>query len=75
MDVWRPRKGVTITKMKKGLYLFKFYHQPDMDRVVHGGPWSFDNHLPMLGRVQNGVAMASIPLFQWPFGFKLIICP
>lgn len=44
-NVWRPRRGVTITETDKGLSLFQFYHRLDLETVVEGGPWSFDNHL------------------------------
>lgn len=67
-NVWRPRRGVTITETEKGLYLFQIYHILDMDKVVNGGPWNFDNHLLLLGRVQMGVTLSSsIPLFHVAF--------
>lgn len=65
--IWRPGKGVTISETEKGLYLFQFYHRLDMERVVNGGPWSYDNHLLVFGRVQLGVAMTTIPLFHVAF--------
>lgn len=38
-----------------------------MDRVTSGGPWSFDNHLLILGRVGVGAVLANISLFHVPF--------
>lgn len=65
--VWRPRRGVTITKTEKGLFLFQFYRQLDLERVVERGPWIFDNHLLVLGRVQMGAALSNIPLVHVAF--------
>lgn len=66
-NVWRPGRRVTITEVEKGFYLFQFYHRLDMERVTNDGPWSFDNHLLVLGRVQLGVVMSHIPLFHVAF--------
>lgn len=29
-DVWRPGRGVLITEVEEGLFLFQFYHQLDI---------------------------------------------
>lgn len=38
-----------------------------MERVLKGGPWTFDNHLLVLGRMQLGVPIPDIPLFHVEF--------
>ena len=43
--IWRPVKGVFIRDINPNLFLFKFFHELDMERVIKGGPWTFDRHL------------------------------
>ncbi|KAK2417112.1 hypothetical protein QL285_039450 [Trifolium repens] len=66
-DLWRPVKGVTIKEAKTGLFLFRFNHRLDMEEVLRNGPWSFDNHLLVMERVQIGVQIENIPLFHADF--------
>lgn len=42
-DVWKPVMGINIKELESGVYLFQFYHKEDMQWVLNGGPWSFDN--------------------------------
>ncbi|MBA0786606.1 hypothetical protein Gotri_026811, partial [Gossypium trilobum] len=41
----RPLGGVTILDLGEKRYLFKFYNPLDLDRVINGTPWTFNNHL------------------------------
>lgn len=40
---WRPGNGVSITEHSLGLFLFQFGHEADIQRVMEGGPWSYEN--------------------------------
>lgn len=64
-------RGVTITETEKGLYHFQFYHRLDLERVTEGGPWSFDNHLLVLGRVQIGTRLFNVSLFHVAFSLQI----
>lgn len=66
-EVWRPVKGISIREVTPGVFLFQFYHVMDMERIMKGGPWTFDNHLLVLGRMQLGVPLQQIPLFHTEF--------
>jgi 14-3-3 protein epsilon len=66
-DVWRPVKGVKIIEAKTGLFLFQFFHELDMEGVLQGGPWTFDNHMLIVERVQLGVQIENIPLYKVDF--------
>lgn len=57
-------KGVTIKEAKEGLFLFHFSHQLDMEAVLKGGPWTYDNHLLIIDRVQVGVQIENTPLYD-----------
>ncbi|MCH94705.1 hypothetical protein A2U01_0015670, partial [Trifolium medium] len=61
-DVWRPVKGVKIKEATTGLFLFQFSHELDMEEVLQGGPWTFDNHILIVERVQLGMQIENIPL-------------
>ena len=43
--LWRPMKGVFIKDAKPYLFMFQFFHELDMERVVKGESWTFDKHL------------------------------
>jgi 14-3-3 protein epsilon len=61
-DIWRPVKGVKIKEATTGLFLFQFAHELDMEAVLQGGPWSFNNQMLIIERVQLGVQIDNIPL-------------
>ncbi|WJX56046.1 hypothetical protein P8452_41743 [Trifolium repens] len=66
-DVWRPVKGVKIKEATPGLFLFQFAHALDMEAVLQGGPWSFNNQMLILERVRLGVQIENIPLYHVDF--------
>jgi 14-3-3 protein epsilon len=70
-DLWRPVRGVSIKEAKAGLFLFCFNHQLDMEEVVKNGPWTFDNQLLIMERVQIGVQIENIPLHQAAFWVQI----
>ena len=37
-SVWRHVKGVCIKEIQSNLFLFQFYHELDMKRVIDNGP-------------------------------------
>ncbi|WOH12015.1 hypothetical protein DCAR_0831512 [Daucus carota subsp. sativus] len=51
-DVWKPAMGVNIKVLKDGIFLFQFYHIDDMQWVLKGGPWSFDNALLVINTIK-----------------------
>jgi 14-3-3 protein epsilon len=63
-DLWKPVKGVIIKEAKPGMFLFHFAHPLDMEAVLNGGPWTFDNNMLILEQVQLGVQIEQIPLFH-----------
>ncbi|KAK2458187.1 hypothetical protein QL285_005377 [Trifolium repens] len=66
-NLWSPVKGVTIKQTKTGLFLFHFGHELDMEGVLKGGPWMFDNNMLIIERVQLGMQVENIPLFHVDF--------
>lgn len=60
--LWRPGKGVHIKALEANLFLFQFYHEIDIKRVIEGSPWSFNRKVLLIGRMQESVNPRSIPL-------------
>lgn len=45
---WGLDKELQISEVGSNLFQFKFQSEYELDRVLWGGPWSFDNQLLML---------------------------
>lgn len=39
---WRPMKGVKVRELGSNSFLFIFYCEQDISRVLSDGPWMFD---------------------------------
>ncbi|MCH89080.1 hypothetical protein A2U01_0009973, partial [Trifolium medium] len=47
--------SMAVTKATHGLYLFKFFHPLDVEAVIKGGLWTFDNFTLIIDRLKVGV--------------------
>ncbi|MBA0755563.1 hypothetical protein Gogos_020255 [Gossypium gossypioides] len=56
-------------------YLFKFFHSMDMERVLKGLPWTFNNHLLILSKLKRGEGPLKIPLVYVPFWEQIYDVP
>lgn len=45
--LWRPVKGLGVKDLDHNWYLFQFWHEMDISRVLDGSPWTF-NRIPLL---------------------------
>ncbi|GAU48815.1 hypothetical protein TSUD_99870 [Trifolium subterraneum] len=70
-DVWRPVKGMVVKEATQGLYLFQFFHPLDVEEVIKGGPWLFDNYTLVIDRMKVGVALHDIPLYHVNFWVQI----
>lgn len=48
--LWRPGKGVHIREIDVNLYMFQFYHELNIKRVIMGSPWSFNRKALVIAR-------------------------
>ncbi|MBA0834131.1 hypothetical protein Goarm_006511, partial [Gossypium armourianum] len=46
--------GVQILDLGEKRFLFRFYYKMDLERVLKGSPWAFNNHLLMLHHLRDG---------------------
>lgn len=49
--VWMPSMGVNMTELQPRKYLFRFYHEKDISRVLTEGPWTYEQNLLIMKRV------------------------
>ncbi|XP_019194753.1 PREDICTED: uncharacterized protein LOC109188564 [Ipomoea nil] len=61
-SVWQPVMGVMVTEIHKGLFLFVFFHKTDVDYVLDGGPWAFENNTLVCRLVGDGVLPVDVAL-------------
>ena len=57
---WGLEDRLRITEIGSNLFQFKFISEFDLNRILRGGPWSFDNQLLMLKRWRKGMTVANI---------------
>ncbi|XP_019166658.1 PREDICTED: uncharacterized protein LOC109162409 [Ipomoea nil] len=50
-SVWRPVMGMQVEALTDELFLFRFPHSKDLQRILDDGPWSFENHTLVCERV------------------------
>ncbi|KAK1378816.1 DUF4283 domain-containing protein [Heracleum sosnowskyi] len=58
--LWKPGRGVYIKELETNLYLFQFYHELDVKRVLEGSPWSFNRRALVMARMKEGESPRSI---------------
>ncbi|MBA0747480.1 hypothetical protein Gogos_004392 [Gossypium gossypioides] len=44
-NLWHPIGGMVITILGEKRFMFKFYHEVDIYRVINDAPWTFNNHM------------------------------
>lgn len=79
-SMWRPVKGVFMEETNvPNLIIFKFFHELDLQRVLSDGPWTFNNQVLMLKKMEEGVQLSEIKLseiyiwmqvYDLPIGFN-----
>lgn len=63
-DIWKPAMGINIKEIETGIFLFQFFHEKDLQWVMEGGPWSFDNAMLIIQRILPGEQPLKVPLWN-----------
>uniref|UniRef100_A0A803PRX9 DUF4283 domain-containing protein n=1 Tax=Cannabis sativa TaxID=3483 RepID=A0A803PRX9_CANSA len=63
-SLWQPRKGVFVKELDPNLYLFQFYHELDIQRVITGSSWTFNRIHFIFERITPWVDPRSIVLHR-----------
>ncbi|XP_019160778.1 PREDICTED: uncharacterized protein LOC109157334 [Ipomoea nil] len=61
-SVWQPVMGVTMKQLQPQLFLLRFYHETDLNRIVGDGPWTYEQHLIVLQKIEAGDDPKTVPL-------------
>ncbi|XP_031112070.1 uncharacterized protein LOC116016045 [Ipomoea triloba] len=76
--VWTPVRGVRITEVRPNLFVYQFFHAKDMQRVIDGGPWAFENHTLVCKQIKQGdqpnlvqlnEVLIWVQVYDLPFGY------
>ncbi|KAK9993984.1 hypothetical protein SO802_023687 [Lithocarpus litseifolius] len=59
---WGVDDAMQILETGPNLFQFRFRSEFEMDRILKGGPWSFDNQLLMLQRWKKGMTVGNIKM-------------
>ena len=57
---WSLEEGVQMIEVGTNLFQLKFQTEFKMDRVLNGGPWSFDNQVLLLTRWKAGMTVDNV---------------
>ncbi|MFQ6634064.1 hypothetical protein Gotur_010379 [Gossypium turneri] len=73
VNVWHLVKCVQISDLGDKHFLFKFFHRIDLERVINGAHWTFNNHLLVFHRLEMGEDSVKVPLLYGadPSGEKM----
>lgn len=52
--LWRPREGMEVHDIGDMRYSFVFFHKMDVQKVLEGGPWSFEQATLILHQLVDG---------------------
>ncbi|KAH9680788.1 CCHC-type domain-containing protein [Citrus sinensis] len=74
-SLWRPGKGVCIKEVSPTLFLFQFFHEIDVKRVLEVGPWTFDQHILLVKRLEENEQPQLVPLFFTSFWIHIYNLP
>lgn len=53
-SLWRPGRGMYVKMIDPNRYVFQFYHEVDITRVIEGSPWSFGRFQLVFVRLREG---------------------
>lgn len=62
--LWRPKEGMEVYEMGGQRYSFVFFHKLDLQKVIDGGPWSFEQAMLIYHQVEEGEDPIAVPLQQ-----------
>ncbi|CAN0871075.1 hypothetical protein LINGRAHAP2_LOCUS9740 [Linum grandiflorum] len=73
-DIWRPYKGIQISKLEEDRILFRFFHELDLRWVLENSPWTYESCLIVMAEIQQGQVPMQISLVStefWVQGYKM----
>lgn len=53
-SLWKPGRGMYVKQLDVNRFIFQFYHELDIKRVVEGSPWTFGRFQLIFERLKEG---------------------
>lgn len=53
-SLWRPGRGLYVKELEPNRYIFQFYHEVDIKRVIECSPWTFGRFQLVFTRLKDG---------------------
>lgn len=50
-SVWRPAFGLNVREIQPRRFLFRFFDEDDISRIIEDGPWTYEQNLLILQRI------------------------
>lgn len=69
--VWRPGKGMVAKEFSTNLYIFYFFHEKDRRRVLDDGPWTYEQNLLVLRKLEHGESPFNMDLTKAEFWVQI----
>ncbi|KAH1121046.1 hypothetical protein J1N35_004206 [Gossypium stocksii] len=66
-NIWHPVGGICLTDLGNKRYLFQFFNEVEVQRVISSTPWFFNSHLLILQRIQKGENLLVLALNSTEF--------
>lgn len=64
-SIWRPVKGVFMEETSQlNMFLFKFFHERDVQRVLEDGPWTFNQQVLLIKRFNADEQLKDVKLSE-----------
>lgn len=73
--VWRPLRAVSLKELGNDRYLFCFFCEVDVERIINGNPWAFNNHLWVIHRLQDGEDLTRVEINRIQFWVQVHSLP
>ncbi|MBA0770232.1 hypothetical protein Gotri_018892, partial [Gossypium trilobum] len=70
-NLWHPLRVVQISDLRGKIFLFRFFHKIDIEWVVNGAPWTFNNHLLVFHCLKDGEDLMKISLVLSTFWVQI----
>lgn len=53
-SLWKPGRGVYVKALESNRFIFQFYHEVDIKRVIEWSPWTFGRFQLVFERLKPG---------------------
>ena len=61
-SLWKPGKSVFMKELDDNRFIFQFYHELDIKRVIDGSPWYFNRKALIITRMTEDGNPLNVPL-------------